>query len=358
MPPAAPIQVSDDFAPLRFFFAAVALVTILLLIARERDRLTAQVLGKDFWARRYLRQRTTSMQPRKRIVKVDFFQVQFPASTNTTFEAVLAKAGARKLADRAVPIGDDYIRLEETSAKDGVTKGDLARIRMNDLPSKASTSSASKPIELDSDEGVVEQAAFLYDSETRILLLQRSRFVFPSNVVRFISEMGAVNDMIELSVVLNDDTAADFNRLSDPQRLEVSVARMLDPRKVGAAARENGESLEGFLDMINDTKARNVQMVLSAGPGDHSLKSSIKRFARELLRIGGKETNQVRKLRLLGTDADDQELLVDLVRDRMVAEGAVESDDRRRLPYAIRAGVLHNAFEECKDALRKSYRPR
>jgi hypothetical protein len=295
------------------------------------------------------------MAGHKKIIHVDFFQVEFPKGSTDTFDSIVDAAIKKPLAQRSVSIGIDFIRLETASNKDGVTKGDFGRIRMNDLPSKAAPDSTSKPIPLADDEGVVEQAAFLYHSATQVLLLQRSRFVFPSTVVRFLEGIGEIDEPILFSVVLEPNAAADFKRLTIPQKLDVSIARLRDPRKLGEKAQDSGESLNGFLDIVTDTKAKNAHLVLTAGRGDHKMSGKLKTFARNLLSIRGTQTNDIRKLQIVGTDENEVPLAVDLVRDRMLGEGQLTSDGRRRLSSAQRIALLEKLFDARKDELTKAY---
>src|SRR5688572_2971560 len=67
-------------------------------------------------------------------------------------------------------------RLQEGGKVEGdICEGDLIRIQMDQLPTKADLAGAAAPFPLREDEGIGHATAFLYYIPLRVLLLQRQR---------------------------------------------------------------------------------------------------------------------------------------------------------------------------------------
>jgi hypothetical protein len=114
-----------------------------------------------------------------------------------------------------------------------------------------------------------------------------------------------------------------------------------------------------MLDLIDTFDAPSARIELSMG---HEREGSldvqrVKRAARRLLQIDAQEgaDGSVKRIEIRGRTEDDEPVLLDLLRDRMIETASIELDTDRRLPYARRRQALREAFTARSDQLRAMF---
>jgi hypothetical protein len=70
----------------------------------------------------------------------------------------------------------------------------------------------------------------------------------------------------------------------------------------------------------------------------------VKAAAKRFVKIGEDTNARVKKVEISGLTPDDDLVVVDLIKDRMVEEADVVVNPKRRLPYANRSAALKNAY--------------
>src|SRR5438046_1281762 len=121
-------------------------------------------------------------------VTVDFFRVRIEEQA-VTFQKLLTRIIALTALERNLKTSDGVLRLHALQAVQQSQEGDMTRIRLTDLPARGSLEGELSAIDLDDDEGLAEQAAFLYRPATDILLLQRNRnSVTARSFARYVAE--------------------------------------------------------------------------------------------------------------------------------------------------------------------------
>jgi len=70
----------------------------------------------------------------EKLLKFDFYQVVMPDVEQRTFESILDEVNALEGAVRTFDNGEHHVRLVALTPQQGHFRGDIARIRMNDIP--------------------------------------------------------------------------------------------------------------------------------------------------------------------------------------------------------------------------------
>jgi hypothetical protein len=156
-------------------------------------------------------------------LRYDFFQVVMPPDTEVTFETLLHEINALGQRERLYH-GDYPVRLHDLVPRRNYLLGDIARIRMNDIPDKMKLTGETEPLDLAEDEGLGEFATFLYHPRTNILMMMRNRnAVSVSGLNTYLENIGGIEG-IEFNYVLQVEAYQRLQRLDRIQRFDLEVA--------------------------------------------------------------------------------------------------------------------------------------
>ncbi len=156
-------------------------------------------------------------------LRYDFFQVVMPPDANITFETLLNNIHGLGPRQR-LHHGDYPVRLHDLVPGAAYLLGDIARIRMNDIPDKMKLTGETEPLDLEDDEGLGEIATFLYHPDTRILMMMRNRnAVSVSGLNTYLENVGGVVG-IQFNYVLQVEAYQRLQRLDRIQRFDLEVA--------------------------------------------------------------------------------------------------------------------------------------
>lgn len=111
----------------------------------------------------------------KKKLNYDFFQVIMPQDVKINFGSILSQINSKKGNERLDSTGEYHIRLHTLTTSAADLLGDIARIRMLDIPPKMKYSGETNELGLDDDEGLGEITSFIYHPATAILLMMRNR---------------------------------------------------------------------------------------------------------------------------------------------------------------------------------------
>lgn len=292
----------------------------------------------------------------KRRITIDFYRVRMPGDVPVPFEPCIYNVAKSKNDDgRNVVFAGDPIRLHSAQKWDECCEGEMTRIRMDDLPSKASLSGAVEALDLGDDEGIGEQAAFLYHPATQTLLMQRNRSsVSPRALAFYFGEKSGLHDPIFLDPVLTSDAVKRLASMQTITKFRVRVAKVNNAKLF----EQGGESLGGMIELLEDFAAPNLEFAVSMGRKRHgSLAATVKQTAMNLLGIGNSgKHNRVTAVELVGRTEDGERDELDLIEQQMSQTALIETDDRRRMLYRERQNALREAFKRRVEELRQMFK--
>lgn len=273
--------------------------------------------------------------------KFDFFRVYMPENTTRTFEQIVAEiAGIQDRRQRNITLNQSPVRLQECTDSPEQIEGDMVRIRMNDLPTRASLQGEVNNLELTEDEGAGEHTAFLYFKAWKVLVLQRNRpGVTASSFVDYFEQK---SNAIPITVqpVLRLDTMQKLNSLQTISALDVTVA----PLQNAQIFRDQGNTLKQMLGICEDLRAPRLHLKASIGKQRTSLNvEAVKDAILKFLRIRA-NTEQVKKLCVSGKYDDRVGETLDLLKHSMCESRDIEEDEHRKLSYADRISAVKSVF--------------
>ncbi|OQW32904.1 MAG: hypothetical protein A4E19_06005 [Nitrospira sp. SG-bin1] len=282
---------------------------------------------------------------RSKIINIDFFEVILPPDSVMTFNKILETVSQSPDDDsRVVDRGDAPLRLQAAKKEGHHWEGEMIRIRMKDLPVKAAIDGTTEPIELEDNEGLGEETAFLFSVPTKTLALQRNRHgVSASSFASYFTKKGGV-EFIELHPILRRDALKELAKMDLVRKFDVRVASVTN----GAAARSQSAGVNAILDIHDVFKAPSVSVSVSMKrkPGSLSLPQimqTVKQFCK------GIDNAVVEKILITGQDEDGETALLDLLKWRIVETIVLPVlDDDRRISAKDRRRAVNQAWENKK----------
>lgn len=287
-------------------------------------------------------------------IRIDFYRVECPA--DVSFANILRRARRLPLdGSRTLEISGKHFRLQELHLESHLWEGETVHIRMDLIPAKASLDGQLGSFDLEDDEGIGEETAFLYDDRLNVLVLQRNRYgVSSASFCRYFERIGQLDDLITLTPVIQPEA---FDRMMSMQivrKLDVKLARLNNMPIDGS----NGASTSSVIDMINYFSAPSAHISISMGhQRQGSLRvPSIHEFVQFMRGLSGNPDGELRSLKISGSEGETEpQEVVDLIEDRMVATATVEPDSDRRVPYGERQTKIRQAWEDNLVQLRQMF---
>lgn len=194
-------------------------------------------------------------------LKYNFYQVIMPQDSRADFATILNRVNT--LEGRArLDASDDYpVRLHFLSTTPAYLLGDIARIRMNDIPPKMKFSGETESLDLDDDEGLGEVASFIYHPTTNVLMLMRNRnAVTISRFHNYIENLCEINN-IQFKHVLQQEAYQRLQQLTTIQRLELQVAAPGN----GGIFNDLGLTPQIALNLMGQSPRVRVALIFSTG---------------------------------------------------------------------------------------------
>lgn len=290
-------------------------------------------------------------------MRIDFYSVETPDGVN--FRDLLAQANALPNDNsRVQEIEGIPYRLQELRHAGRLRLGDMVRIRMNDIPIIVSLDGDVDEVELEADEGIGEETAFLYDNTTRVLAIQRNRFgVAPSKFTSYFEELAGLDNPIIAAMILREDVARELGRLQVVREFHVRFASIKNPTLIT----QDRPGTKNAIKLLDDT-APAVGITLAMGRKRGSLSvpavvDSAKKFLKWATgKVAGEE--QVESIKVHGTFDDDSEAKINLLEYRLVENADVPVDARsRRLLYDNRRTAIREAFDRRRAELERMFPP-
>lgn len=161
----------------------------------------------------------------EKVLKFDFYQVVMPDVEQRSFESIVDEIGALEGVARTFDNGEYHVRLVAIGQQQGYYRGDVARIRMNDIPDKMKLSGEREAIDLADDQGLGEITSFIYNSQLRVLVLMRNRFaITASGFANYFQNMGRMQGVLQLEHILEADAYQRLARMNLAHKVELGIA--------------------------------------------------------------------------------------------------------------------------------------
>ena len=282
-------------------------------------------------------------------IRADFFTVE---EVKGAFTSILDRLIGLKVPARNLEIGGQPLRVETISKRtdeSGVEmyEGDFVKVRMDNLPVKASKTEGVSSIGLSVDEGIGEETAFIYVPSAKVFILQRNRngasFTRAESYFNvFGKDQGdsAYDDVIGLSVIMNESAMARLGRAKALKSITFSISQLKDP-----GATELGTSVDYAVSAMTDLGGERATITVGLcrrNEGTLTLQSVIG-TVKSLLGIRESKSGTVSKV-LLRAEDDDGVALIDFIKDRLSCSDKIANDSDRHLSYNTRICFLRNAW--------------
>ncbi len=287
-------------------------------------------------------------------INVDFYRVEILGNTSSTFENIVKAVGnSANDATRAIEIRYSHTRLQEHGEYPNFCNGDMVRIRMDDIPNVASLDGDIDPIDLEDDEGLGEQTAFLYQIPTRVLMLQRNGFGVSAFAFRsYFEQKSGVK--IRLDPVMQTDVIERMKTLQTIKSFQVSIAKTnkmyhLKTQDIGVSDTLNlGRHFDA--DSINLEVSVGNQKSLSIG-------NVISAVTTWFNHANSKRLGDIKSIKVSGDSGNGTPELLDLLQDWIKESIDINPVNIRRIEYKERAQALRDAWIARRDQLEEMFLP-
>jgi hypothetical protein len=278
-------------------------------------------------------------------MKIDFYEVE---KNDASFEKIARDVAALPEEDeqRNVLISGRPARLISFKETADLIEGDIVRIRMDNLPKKASLCGALEDLDLEDDEGIGEETAFMFIKKYSLLLLQRNRFGLTASAFSsYFEKLGSSENPIMLIPILPGDALLRLDKMQKITKFQVRVAGANNTNII----KENSDcGLSGILDLRKHFEAPYIDFSFSVGRKEQSLPIKIvKNVSRKIFNDPELSCN-VSKLEITGKSDENMREKLDIIEDFVKCEQVVESGDNRSVSYQSRRQAIWASWLEKK----------
>lgn len=288
-------------------------------------------------------------------MRVDFFKLELPEGGPSSLDEIFNLIDALPNDEsRTREIQGSTVRIQSLErSPDNCWEGDAIRIRMNKLPLIVSQKGDTDVLDLDADEGIGEETAFMYMPDLNVLAIQRNRMAVSTNLLlrtieKFTSFEGAVIPL----PILQSDAIDQLLRVRTVRKFGVRFAGVQNPGLVV----NPDDTTKGAISLLQDAKAPTVEVTIGMGYERGSLPvRAVRQAATTLHRWAvGSDNPQtdVDKITVEGRFEDGSSADFDLLEYRITESVEVVEDVNRRLPYESRRVGIHDAWIRREDEIK------
>jgi hypothetical protein len=281
-------------------------------------------------------------------MKFDFYEVVLPRTTPQVFEQLIDMLhSSTNDESRVVEYYDQtLIRFQHGLKENDLYVGEMLRIRMQQIPSKAKVSGEVNPIDLASNEGVGEPTMFLFDPITRTIVIQKSQAGVAPTAIRHYFEAKTKVVPMSFNPRLQKETMQKLGRMRQVKALEVTVASVTDTSFLQGRVSSVGQALSA----INGLGAPTISLKISAGRGKRAdLGAAAKEEAHAMLDLNTHLPGAVQKLVITGDiEGLDKPDPLDLLEDKMIERIELPPLTGRGYSYGDRKNAIFEAWERRK----------
>ncbi|MBA4385791.1 MAG: hypothetical protein C0410_13725 [Anaerolinea sp.] len=292
----------------------------------------------------------------EKTIKHHFYQCEMPKKETRSFEELLHVID--KVPDdinRAkIERNNEFaVRHSQMVFEDKAILGGVMKIRLKEVPVKASLTGKNTPIALASDEGIGEETVFLYDKKLNILVFQfNTNSIRAGKFIDYIEGHCKVNGEIMLLPVLKGDAYKRMLNMAEPLALEVAVAELTKP----TCLKSEINSVK-MLKRANETiksPVLSIRYAVGHGKAEKGYGSKLMEAVNDFLRFKADGGN-VTKLKISGKmDSESSTEVVDLLLDRMVSDSQIEITTNT-IPINIRLSKIKEVWLAARSDLMEMF---
>lgn len=284
----------------------------------------------------------------------DFFRVVHPKKGTTPFEQGLLELAKLQGEARVHHNGDYPVRLQNLVKYQDAYIGDVARIRMNDIPDKLKLSGEREEIELDEDQGLGEISSFLYHPHTKVLMMMRNRNAV--SLSAFSAYMDAKHPLngVRYDLILQEEAYERLQKFKRIGRVELKVAAPGNAQLFDSI----GVSPKGLAELMNATPRVSLSYAFSMSyDRENTLpKSIIGDIASKVMSLPLKKLEDV-KMVVAGNDETLEKEVIDLFTDALSEKVSVNIKEQRKMSDDQRYRAVASVWEKKKASLVKIFAP-
>lgn len=282
----------------------------------------------------------------------DFFRVVHQKGCKVTFEKALLEIHKLTGKARVHHNGDYPVRLQTLGKHQDTYIGDIARIRMNDIPDKLKLSGEREEIELDDDQGLGEISSFLYHAETSVLILLRNRNAV--SLSAFSEYMSAKQSLhgVKYDLILQEEAYERLNKFKRIGRVDLEVAAPGNAK----IFKSLDLSPKGLADLMNTAPRVRLSYTFSmAHDRENSLpKSIIGDIAAKVMSFSLNKKEDI-KMVVAGNEEDMEKEVIDLFTDALTEQVAVNIKNQRKMADNQRHAAIVSAWDKKKSSMLKLF---
>lgn len=286
----------------------------------------------------------------KTSIRCDFYRVILDESqTGKGFRDLIAEIGGSPNNRKRLHStkNDHPIKLDEVDKKGRLVFGDMIRIRMDKVPTKASLDGGKKKFDLARNEGVGEETAFLYDPKLNIMAVQVGREGVRAHAIQDYFQAKCSAPGLRLEPIL---TSEGYKRLLAMKRcssIEVSVAAANN----AALLESEDVAVTSINKLMSRFQGLKVHYVVSMNRKRGTL-AEFHKAAMEILKLKDVSGIELSKVELTGKEDDEaRSSTIDLLPYRMFERVEVPLEDGRTITFQARSWALTQAFNKRQNEL-------
>lgn len=289
----------------------------------------------------------------KEALKVHAFRVK-RADKSGNLDDLLDHIRQDSLPHRVRTVGENDLRVEDVSRKDGLWYFDFGKFREQHGPGKASKSAPIQGFSFANGEVFCEETACLYLPSPGYLLVQYNHHgARVGKIQEYLNSYDPNGSYtFELMPKYDETVEKRFNNRAATKKIIFEI----DPRFLNQNDRVAGTALTQALDLGKESGGEKVELVISAGkPKKNHLSKFIDKTANVLKKKAGQNPDGITKLRVgLLENLDSRMEVLDLLEHRLVQEFTdLPLGSDLRFPRDDRYKALKRARNGWKNVLKK-----
>lgn len=291
---------------------------------------------------------------RKNVV-FNFWRIVMPQREQRSFEGLLGEIMQIEAIDQRVKSISGYpVRAERILEERGRWYGEMTKLRLEEIPAKASIDSPLEDLGLDDDEGVGETNGFLYIPSLRILITHGEHFgVSASKLAEYVGLMTRAAGPIYVEPVLDEDAWRKYNRFGMVRSFTVKFGSEINT---------------SLLVNASDALSRTVHTMRNYSGLQMEFKVSVGRARNEELNTEGlsldiaaliacheENSRAVEKVSVGGSLPHGGADEVDFLKGRIKHKASIDLGIERRIIYSRRKLHLDSAYDTHRAELELIY---
>jgi len=287
----------------------------------------------------------------------DFFKVNMPPDADISFEKLLKDTINISGKDRTFAGPRYHIRLHAITPHKGILIGEVAKIRMTDIPEKMRLTWETDPIDLDADQGLGETATFLYVPSLEVIIYQRNRdAVSYSAFCIYLEEMGDLQGTIDFDIIFEIEALRRLDEMKLIRRFDVQIAAPGNSQ-IFADLNLSPKELTGLMNTSPKIKA-SFSFSMGHQKGGSLLTKDVVDICKKVFKrkIDHGAPNEDVKLLVSGKgDADANTEVIDLFHDRMKEHCEVDLGSSREISREKKQNIVYEVWKRRKSELKKMF---